>query len=254
MRIVTWNVNSIRARAPRLQAWVTANQPDVLLLQETKIEDAAFPTALLADLGYQVAFHGQKSYNGVAIAARAPITDVAIGLGDDAFADQARMIAATVDGVRVASVYVPNGQALGTDKFAYKLGWYAALRRWLDAWDRARPLVIGGDWNVAPADLDVHDPVKWAGKIHASEPERQAFRELLAWGLVDAYRQVRPGEQAFSWWDYRGIAFFKDQGLRIDHFLLDALAASRLADCTIDREARKGQDASDHAPVTLTLT
>lgn len=253
MRIATWNVNSIRARAPRVQAWLAEVQPDVMLMQETKIEDAAFPVALFADLGYQVVFHGQKSYNGVAIAARAPLEDVATGVGDPAFHDQSRMIAATVGGLRVASVYVPNGQALGTDKFAYKLGWYAALRRWLDGHDRARPLVLGGDWNVAPADLDVHDPVKWEGKIHASEPERQAFRELLAWGLTDAFRKVRPGERAFSWWDYRGISFFKDHGLRIDHFLLDERAAARLEDCTIDREARKGHDASDHAPVIMTL-
>lgn len=253
MRIATWNVNSIRARAPRLRAWLAEAQPDVLLLQETKVEDAGFPHPLFAEHGYQVCVHGQKSYNGVAIAAKAPLTDVTIGLGDPAFADQARVIAATVDGIRVASVYVPNGQAVGTDKYAYKLAWFAALRRWLDRHDRAQPIVLGGDWNVAPGELDVHDPPRWAGKVLCSEPERAGLAALCAWGLDDAFRSLHPDTRAYSWWDYRGAGFWKDHGLRIDHFLIDDAIAARLSACVIDREARKGPDASDHAPVVMTL-
>lgn len=253
MRLVTWNLNSIRARAARLRAWLEAERPDVLLLQETKVEDADFPHALFAELGYQVAIHGQKSYNGVAIAARAAPADVTIGLGDPALDEQARLIAATVDGVRVVSVYVPNGQAVGTDKYQYKLAWLAGLRRWLDRHDRAQPLVIGGDWNIAPDDRDVHDPKRWADEVLCSEPERAALRAVLAWGLTDVYRAQHPDGRAFSWWDYRGVSFFKDQGLRIDHFLADATIAARVTACAIDREARKGRDASDHAPVSITL-
>jgi exodeoxyribonuclease-3 len=169
MRLATWNVNSIRARAARLGAWLDAARPDCLCLQETKVEDAGFPHELFVSRGYQVAIHGQKSYNGVAIAALTPITDVTIGLGEAGLDDQARLIAGVVDGVRVASVYVPNGQAVGSDKYAYKLAWLAGLRRWLDRHDRAQPLVIGGDWNIAPADRDVHDPKKWAGEVLCSE-------------------------------------------------------------------------------------
>ncbi|MBK9036157.1 MAG: exodeoxyribonuclease III [Myxococcales bacterium] len=254
MRLVTWNVNSIRARAARLTAWLEANRPDCVCLQETKVEDADFPTALFTDLGYHVAIHGQKSYNGVAIAARGAITDVATGLGEVELDEQARLIAATVDGVRVASVYVPNGQAVGTDKYSYKLAWLAGLRRWLDRHDRARPLVLGGDWNIAPDDRDVHDPARWAGDVLCSEPERAGLRALLDWGLVDVFRAQHPDLRAYSWWDYRGVSFFKDQGLRIDHFLADPTVAARVSACTIDREARKGKDASDHAPVIATLT
>lgn len=253
MRLVTWNLNSIRARAAKLRGWLEAERPDVLLMQETKVEDADFPNALFTDLGYQVVIHGQKSYNGVAIAARTAPTDVTIGFGDATLDEQARLIAATVDGVRVVSVYVPNGQAVGTDKYEYKLAWLAGLRRWLDAYDRARPLVIGGDWNIAPDDRDVHDPKRWAGKVLCSEPERAALREVMAWGLSDVYRAQHPDGGAFSWWDYRTIAFFKDQGLRIDHFLADAAIMARVTACAIDREARKGKDASDHAPVSITL-
>lgn len=255
MRIATWNVNSIRARTPKLTGWLQEAKPDVLLLQETKVEDSGFPTALFTDLGYQVSFHGQKSYNGVAIAARSAITDVALGLELEPgkLDEQTRVIAATVDGLRVASIYAPNGQSPGTDKYGYKLAWYAALRRWLDAHDRAQPIVLGGDWNVAPGDLDVYDPKKWAGKIMCSEPERDGWRALCAWGLDDAFRRLNPESTAYSWWDYRGAWFWKDQGLRIDHFLADPTVMARVTACAIDRDARKGQDASDHAPVVLTL-
>ncbi len=254
MKLATWNVNSIRAREARVRAWLAQAQPDVVCLQELKVEAAGFPTALFHELGYQVELVGQKSYNGVAIAARTPMTDVVVGLGDGVDDDQARFLAATVEGVRVVSLYVPNGQAVGSDKFAYKLAWLARLRAWLDRHgDPAAPLALCGDWNIAPADIDVHDPAAWAGQLHCSEPERAALAQLAAWGLRDGFRAVHPEARAFSWWDYRGVSFFKDAGLRIDYHLLSAPLAARLTACTIDREARKGRDASDHAPVVATF-
>ncbi|MEZ4401056.1 MAG: exodeoxyribonuclease III [Kofleriaceae bacterium] len=253
MRLASWNVNSIRARAERLGAWLDATSPDCLCLQETKVEDDGFPHELFTSRGYQVVIHGQKTYNGVAIAARRAITDVTRGFGHPELDEQARLIAATVDGVRVASVYVPNGATVASDKYDYKLAWLAELRRWLDAHPRGTPLLLGGDWNIAPADLDVHDPARWAGEVLCSEPERAAFQALLAWGLVDVFRATHPDLRAFSWWDYRGGSFWRDQGLRIDHWLADPAVAARVTACTIDREARKGKDASDHAPVVVTL-
>ncbi len=254
MKLATWNVNSIRAREGRVRAWLAQAQPDVVCLQELKVEAAGFPTALFHELGYQVELVGQKSYNGVAIAARTPMTDVVVGLGDGVDDEQARFLAATVAGVRVVSLYVPNGQAVGSDKFAYKLAWLARLRAWLDRHaDPGAPLALCGDWNIAPADVDVHDPAAWAGQLHCSVPERAALAQLAAWGLRDAFRALHPEARAFSWWDYRGVSFFKDAGLRIDYHLLSAPLAARLTACTIDREARKGRDASDHAPVVATF-
>lgn len=253
MRLATWNVNSIRARAARLRAYLAERQPDCVCLQETKVEDAGFPHDLFADLGYHVVAHGQKTYNGVAIAARSVPTDVTTGVGVADLDEQARLIAATVDGVRVVSVYVPNGASVGSDKYAMKLRWLAALGAWLERHDRATPLVLGGDWNIAPDDRDVHDPRKWAGEVLCSEPERTAFLALLGWGLTDVWRAHHGDERAYSWWDYRGVAFWKDQGLRIDHFLADAAIAGRVTGCTIERDQRKGNDASDHAPVVVTL-
>jgi exodeoxyribonuclease-3 len=254
VKLATWNVNSIRAREARVRAWLAAAEPDVICLQELKVEAAGFPTALFDELGYQVELVGQRSYNGVAIASRRPLTDVVAGLGDGVDDDQARFLAATVDGVRVVSLYVPNGQAVGSDKYGYKLAWLARLRDWLDRHcDRAQPLALCGDWNIAPTDLDVHDPVAWAGHIHCSEPERQALARVADWGLTDAFRTLHPEARTWSWWDYRGVAFFKDHGLRIDYHLLSPPLAARLTACTIDRDARKGRDASDHAPVVATF-
>ena len=255
MRIVTWNVNSIRAREARVRGWLERNQPDVLCLQELKVDDGGFPSALFADLGYEVAFIGQRSYNGVAIAAKGGLTDVVRGFGDGGDDEQARFIVATTGGVRVACLYVPNGQAIGSDKYDYKLQWYQRLRRWLDTHaDLTTPVALCADWNVAPGDLDVHDPAKWAGQIHASDGERAALREVAAWGLTDCYRHLHPDGRAYSWWDYRGVSFFKDYGLRIDAILASPPLLARLTECTIDRAERKGQDASDHAPVTATFT
>jgi exodeoxyribonuclease-3 len=249
VRIATWNVNSVRAREPRLLAWLEAERPDVLCMQEVKVETGSFPSLRFATLGYKVVVHGQRTYNGVAIAARSDLTDGVTGFGDGGDDVQSRFIVATIAGVRVASVYVPNGQAVGTDKYAYKLAWLARLRRWLDAQDKSQPLALCGDWNVAPDDRDVHAPKQWAGKILCSEPERAAFRELLDWGLTDTYRARHPDGCAFSWWDYRTMAFFKDHGLRIDAILASPPLSAQLTECGTDREARKGRDASDHAPV-----
>jgi exodeoxyribonuclease-3 len=254
VKLATWNINSIRARTARLVTWLTAEQPDVLCLQETKTEDAGFPFDAIAQLGYQVVTHGQRSYNGVAILARGPITEVTRGFGDGEPDDEARMIAGTVGDLRVVCVYIPNGQDLTSDKFGYKLAWYKRLRRYLDT--HATPgdrLVVCGDTNVTFDDRDVWSPEKWAGQIHCSPTERAAFHEVIGFGLVDVFRKHHPDGGVYSWWDYRGVSFFKNQGLRIDYILATAAVAERSTGCTIDRNARKGQDASDHAPVVATF-
>jgi exodeoxyribonuclease-3 len=254
MKVATWNVNSIRVRLDRLTAWLGTHQPDVICLQEVKIETEAFPRDAIEALGYRVAVWGQRSYNGVAILARSELADVEIGLGDGALDPQARFIAATIDGVRIASCYVPNGEAVGSDKFAYKLAWYQRLRGWLERTSAPdRPLILCGDWNVAPEDRDVHDPAAWAGQIHCSEPERAALANVVAWGLVDTFRRHHQDGGFYSWWDYRGVSFFKNRGLRIDHIYATAGLAERCTASLIDRDARKGQNASDHAPVMSTF-
>jgi exodeoxyribonuclease III len=254
VKLATWNINSIRARTDRLVAWITSERPDVLCLQETKVEDTGFPTSALVSLGYEVVTYGQRSYNGVAIASRTPLADVSRGFGDGESDDEARLIAATTHGLRVLCVYVPNGQDLASDKFPYKLAWYKRLRRYLDAHHRTTDrVVVCGDTNVAFDDRDVWSPEKWAGQIHCSPAERAAFGEVIEFGLVDVFRKHNPDGGIFSWWDYRGVSFFKNQGLRIDHILATPPVAERSITCTIDRTARKGQDASDHAPVIATL-
>ena len=255
MKIATWNINSVRAREARLVAWLAKAGPDVICLQETKTEDAGFPDAALRAAGYHVALFGQKSYNGVAIASKlGPLDDVARGLGDGEPDDEARVIAATIAGIRVVCCYVPNGQDLGTDKYAYKLAWYRRLRGYLDrSATPATPLVVCGDFNVTRDDLDVWSPEAWAGKIHCSPPERAALADVLAFGLDDLFRMHAPEGHVYSWWDYRGVSFFKNQGLRIDYIFATEPVAKRCTACAIDRDARKGQDASDHAPVTAVL-
>jgi exodeoxyribonuclease III len=254
VKLVTWNINSIRARTDRLVAWLASEAPDVLCLQETKVEDEGFPTAALADRGYHIATYGQRSYNGVAIASKTPLEDVQRGFGDGEPDDEARVIAATTSGVRVICVYVPNGQDLTSPKYEYKLAWYRRLRRYLDtrhvATDR---LVVCGDTNVTADDRDVWSPEKWAGQIHCSPAERAAFANVIEFGLVDVFRTHHPDGGIYSWWDYRGVSFFKNQGLRIDYILATPSVAERVTACTIDRTARKGQDASDHAPVIATI-
>jgi len=254
MRLVTWNVNSIRQRLERLLALLTRHAPDVVCLQETKVLDADFPTEALRAAGYHSATLGQKGYNGVAILAKAPLSSVSAGFvdgGDDA---QARFLAATISGVRVMCAYVPNGQSVGSDKFAFKLEWCERLRKYLDREaDPKREVALVGDFNCAPADLDVHDPLAWQGQVLCSAPERAALARIVEWGLVDSFRAKYPDKQAFTWWDYRMLGFQKGRGLRIDHVLLTKSLYGRVDDVVIDREERKGKGASDHAPVIAVL-
>ncbi len=255
MKLVTWNVNSLNVRLPRLVDWLAANAPDVVCLQETKLEDAKFPVAPLEAAGYASHFVGQKTYNGVAILVKQglPVADVAAGV--DGFVDeQKRLIAATVAGVRVISAYVPNGQSIDSDKYRYKLRWCDAVAQHLrDALAHHPQLAIAGDFNVAPEDRDVHDPKLWEGQVLCSEPERAAFREFLAAGLVDSFRLFEQPPKTFSWWDYRMLAFPKNNGLRIDHILLSPPLAARCTSSRIDRNARKGEKPSDHAPAIVEL-
>jgi exodeoxyribonuclease III len=249
MQIVTWNVNSLRVRLPQLLDWLGANQPDIVALQETKVLDAAFPVAEIAGAGYQVAFNGQKTYNGVAILARTPLSESVLEI--PSFDDQQRrVLAVCCGGVRVVNLYVPNGQSVGSDKYDYKLRWLQALRVWLQAELTQFPqLLVLGDFNIAPEDRDVHDPVAWAGSVLVSELERAALGALMQIGLADVFRQFDQPPQSFSWWDYRAGAFRRNNGLRIDLILASTPLAPRCTGCRIDRLARSGERASDHAPV-----
>ena len=254
MKLVTWNINSIRARTQRLVGWLDANRPDVVCLQETKVEDAQFPLETVEKLGYRAVMFGQKSYNGVAILSTAELADVARGFGDDPADDEARVIAASTHGIRVVNVYVPNGQELTSDRYPYKLAWYGRLRAFLERTTSPdRPVVVCGDMNVTADDQDVWSPEAWRGQIHCSAPEREALATMRGWGLDDLFRVRKPEGGVWSWWDYRGVSFFKDQGLRIDHILTTPVLTAKCTSCVIDRNARKGQDASDHAPVIATF-
>ena len=255
MKPATWNINSIRAREERLLTWLGQERPDVLCLQETKVEDAGFPTAAVKKAGYEVATFGQRSYNGVAIASTQPLADVTRGFGDGVDDDEARVIAATTHGMRVVCVYVPNDQDLTSDRYPYKLAWFKRLRAYLDRTAAPdQPLAVCGDMNVAPDDRDVWSPEKWQNSIHCSPPERAALAELAAFGLTDVFRHHHGDDKVYSWWDYRSISFFKNQGLRIDLIYLTQPLVARCTACTIDRNARKGQDASDHAPVVAVIS
>ncbi|MFM7849353.1 MAG: exodeoxyribonuclease III [Rubrivivax sp.] len=253
MQIATWNVNSLSVRLPQLLDWLAANPVDAMVLQETKLTDDKFPAAELLAAGYQAQWFGQKTYNGVALLSRSaaaqPVHNIP-GLADE----QARVIAGTVDGVRVIGGYFPNGQAPGSDKFAYKMGWLQALRDWVRQELASHPeLVLLGDFNIAPEDRDVHDPVAWAGQIHCTDEERAHFRALLDLGLHDAFRLFEQPPRSWSWWDYRNLAFRKNQGLRIDHILVSQALRPRVTACTIDKTPRRNERPSDHAPVVLTL-
>lgn len=249
----TWNVNSLAVRLPQVLDWLAAHPVQVLALQETKLTDDKFPHAELEATGYQVVFHGQKTYNGVALLAREPLDAVVRGL--PGFEDpQARVIAATVGGVRVVGAYFPNGQAPGSDKFAYKMGWLEALQAWLRSELTHHPeLLLMGDFNIAPEDRDVYDPIAWAGQIHCTPEERAHFQALLGLGLVDAFRLFEQPPKSWSWWDYRNLAFRKNQGLRIDHILVSEGLRERVRACEIDKLPRKNERPSDHAPVVVTL-
>lgn len=249
MKIATWNVNSLRVRLPHLLDWLAARSPDAICLQETKCEDATFPSAELTAAGYCSVHNGQRTYNGVAILSRIEGSGVCRGIPE--FTDeQSRVIAADVGGVRLVSVYVPNGQSVGSDKYAYKLRWFEALATWLEVEMALHPrIAVLGDFNVAPEDRDVHDPVAWAGQVLFSEPEKAALRKLADLGFVDSFRLFDQPERSFSWWDYRMMAFRRKMGLRIDHILLAPELARQCTSCTIDIEPRKLERPSDHAPV-----
>jgi exodeoxyribonuclease-3 len=250
MRIATWNVNSVKARMDRMLAWLRQHEPDVLCLQEIKLTDDKFPSMELSALGYASLTHGQKTYNGVAILSRTPPTEVRIGLDDGVADPQARLIAATVAGVRVLSAYVPNGATPDSDKFRYKLEWLERLVVYLDRHHTpSQPLVLCGDLNIAPDDSDVANPADWRDSVLCTAQVRDAFRRLIDWGLVDCLRQHHPAGGVYSWWDYRMLGFAKNDGLRIDHVLATPALAARCTACNVDREARKGPGPSDHAPV-----
>jgi exodeoxyribonuclease-3 len=253
MRIVTWNVNSVRARLDRLLAFLERAAPDVVCLQELKVPDAEFPADAVRAAGYHAAVHGQRTYNGVAILSRHEPAAVQTGLGEAMADDQARVISAMVDGVRVVSAYVPNGQVVGSDKWDYKLAWLDALRRWLEALPSG-PMILCGDFNVAPDDRDVARPEEWRDSVLCHDNGRRALQAVLSLGLVDTVRLHHEGPGPFSWWDYRMLAFPKGNGLRIDHVFATPDLAARCAAAGVDRDERKGKLPSDHAPVIVDFT
>ena len=253
MKLATWNVNSLTVRLPQLLDWLAANPVDAIVLQETKLTDDKFPFAEIGAAGYQAQWFGQKTYNGVALLSRSAASDIVKNIPgvDDA---QARVIAGTVEGVRVIGAYFPNGQAPDSDKFVYKMRWLDGLRAWVQVELSQHPkLVLMGDYNIAPEDRDVFDPVAWAGQIHCTPQERAHFQGLAAMGLVDAFRLFEQPPKSWSWWDYRNLAFRKNQGLRIDHILVSEALRSSVSACTIDKLPRKNERPSDHAPVLVTL-
>jgi exodeoxyribonuclease-3 len=251
MRLVTWNVNSLTARLPRVTEWIEAQQPDVLCLQETKQDDGKFPFATFEALGYEAAHHGDGRWNGVALLSRVGLVDVVKGFGAPEDEHGCRIVSATCAGVRVHSVYVPNGRSLDNEFYGFKLAWLARLRAMLEATRvSAEPLAVCGDFNVAPDDGDVWDPAHFEGMTHVSQPERDALQSVEAWGLVDVFRRFNePG--AFSWWDYRGGDFHQGRGMRIDLVLVTDVLAQRATGAFVDRDARKGEKPSDHAPVVV---
>ncbi len=267
MRIATWNVNSLKARLEKVTWWLERARPDVLLMQETKLTDADAPADVFRAAGYDLAHHGEGRWNGVAIASRAGIADMVTNFGqplrpaatpevaDDEPLAEARMIAAVCGGVRVVSLYAPNGRAVDSPFYHAKLAWYDRLARWLaESRDPGEPLVLGGDFNVAPEDADVWDPAACHGGTHVSEPERRALARLREWGLADAYRLHHREPGRFTWWDYRAGNFHKNFGMRIDLLLVTAPVASRTVWAEIDREARKGKPTpSDHTPLVIDL-
>jgi exodeoxyribonuclease-3 len=274
MRIATWNVNSLKARLEKVEWWLERAAPDVLLMQETKLADADAPVMAFSMAGYDLVHHGEGRWNGVAIAVRSgtPVEDIVTNFGDGPVRDsgpgapaaaeedfdpldEARMLAATIDGIRFVAVYAPNGRVVGSPFYEGKLRWYERLRRWLDeSADPAAPFVMGGDFNVAPTDADVWNVRAAHGGTHVSEPERAAFRALLAWGTADAYRSLHDERGRFTWWDYRAGNFHKNFGMRIDHLLVTPPVAARVKWAEIDREARKGVPIpSDHAPLLVDL-
>lgn len=253
MKLATWNVNSLKVRLPHVLQWLTENPIDVLCLQETKTTNDKFPVQAIEAAGYQVAFSGQPTYNGVAILSRHPIEDVV--RNNPLFPDeQQRIIAATIEGMRIICAYVPNGQSVGSEKYQYKLAWLNALQRWLTEEMAAhKDLALLGDYNIAPEDRDVYDPVSWQGQVLVSDAERAAFKELCSLNLADAFRLFEQPDKLYSWWDYRQMAFRRNMGLRIDHILLSPSLAARCTSCFIDKTPRKWEQPSDHTPVVAVI-
>ena len=249
MKLATWNVNSLKVRLPQLLDWLGTRQPDVVCLQETKLQDENFPRDEIAAAGYHVLFSGQKTYNGVALLSREPAQDRVDAL--PGFPDpQKRVLAATVGDIRTICIYIPNGQSVDSDKYRYKLDWLAALHAWLkEELARHPKLALLGDYNIAPDERDVHDPKLWEGQVLFSPPEREALQGLLQLGLADSFRLFEQPEKSFTWWDYRMNAFRRNMGLRIDHILLSQELARACTGCVIDRDMRKLERPSDHAPV-----
>ena len=255
MQIATWNVNSLKVRLEQVINWLALHpQVGVLCLQETKIEDINFPVEVFEKAGFQLAFAGQKTYNGVALISRYPLADIQINI--PGFEDvQKRVISATCEGIRMVCAYIPNGQSVDSDKYYYKLAWLTALTSWLKAeLIRYPKLALLGDYNIAPADRDVYDPEKWLGDVLVSPAERAAFQDLLALGLIDSFHLFPQAEKVFSWWDYRKFAFRRNAGLRIDHILLSAALASHCTAWEIDKIPRTHDRPSDHTPVIATLS
>lgn len=254
MKLATWNVNSLKVRLPQVLQWLEANPVDVLCLQETKLTDDKFPQAEIEAAGFQVVFSGQKTYNGVAILSPHPILQVQ--KNNPLFADeQQRIIAATIQDMRIVCAYVPNGQALDSEKYPYKLSWLASLQEWIKQEMAQHPaLALLGDYNIAPDDRDVYDPAAWEGQNLVSPPERAALQALLDLGLKDSFRLFEQAEKSFSWWDYRQLGFRLNKGMRIDHILLSEPLAARCSACVIDKVPRKWEQPSDHAPVIATLS
>ena len=250
MKIATWNVNSINARLEHLLKWLADTQTDVVCLQETKCVDENFPYQPIFELGYHTTFYGQKSYNGVAILSKFEPEDVQKNFPDDEDDSPKRLIAATINGLRVVNTYVPNGTELWTDKFTFKLDWLQRLRRFFDdTCDWSKDVLLCGDFNVAPDPLDVWNPPAWEGRIHFSKPERAAIHYVKQWGFVDVFRQMNGDVKEFSWWDYREFAFPKNRGLRIDHIWTSPVLAEKCIGCWIDRTPRGWERPSDHTPV-----
>jgi len=254
LKLATWNVNSLAVRLPQLLEWLAANPVDAIVLQETKLTDDKFPHAELATAGYAAQWFGQKTYNGVALLSREGATGIVENI--PGFEDeQARVIAGTVAGVRVIGAYFPNGQAPDSDKFAYKMRWLDGLRSWLATELAQHPkLVLLGDYNIAPEDRDVFDPVAFFEQIHCTPQERAHFAGLISLGLHDAFRMFEQPPKSWSWWDYRNLAFRRNQGLRIDHILVSDALKSQVSACVIDKLPRKNERPSDHAPVVVTLS
>jgi exodeoxyribonuclease-3 len=254
VRLATWNVNSLKVRLPRVEDWLADVQPDVLCMQETKLADSAFPSLTFAGLGYESAHFGQGQWNGVAILSRVGIDDVVANFAEGEPDADARILSATCGGIHVTSVYVPNGRSLADEHYRYKLRWLAQLQRHVAAQGSpSEPMIVTGDFNIAPTDLDVYDPAKFVDSTHTSEAERELLGELCRWGFVDLFRQQHPDDQVFSWWDYRAGDFHEGRGLRIDLMLGTAPVAARTRWAVVDRNARKGKLPSDHAPLVVDL-